>query len=215
MRRLGVLDDGDGRGRPAKSLVCLPARGPGRRARPARGAAAQGLDWVLCPAAVAAGARMFAPLRFVAPLRVGDAAAATSSARSLQQGERVREVRARGWCWPPGRSRRRRWPPACRPPDAERMALRGYVRNAGDGRPADQPRGGLAPRLPPGDGWIFPCRGGVFNIGVGIATVSDRRRQAREAGREPARGRSRPSSGSTRPRASSSLAAHGCEPARN
>jgi flavin-dependent dehydrogenase len=35
-------------------------------------------------------------------------------------------------------------------------------------------------RLRGGYGWIFPCPGGVFNVGVGLAHSHDRRRDGRE-----------------------------------
>src|SRR4029079_13691590 len=121
---------------------------------------AKRFDEIVCSAAVAAGARMFAPARFVAPLRDGgDGSGGVSGAR-LTDGESVRGVRppwlvlasgaqpqatiAAGLC-------ERRTPSA--------IALRGYVENA-----AMTPRITALEvvwhkKLSPGYGWIFPCGG--------------------------------------------------------
>ena len=124
------------------------------------------LDDILCKAAVAAGARMLPPARFESPL---EEAGQVVGAR-LKVGEASHEIRcdwlvlatgavpqaliAAGMC-------ERRTPSG--------IALRGYVKN-------DAMVGRITAldvvwhrKLRPGYGWIFPCRDGVFNIGVGIA----------------------------------------------
>ncbi|MDQ6639482.1 MAG: FAD-dependent monooxygenase, partial [Pseudomonadota bacterium] len=90
--RLGVLTQVMAEARSATTLACIAPRGgridvPGRLAVLPR----KRLDEIVCRAAVAAGARMFAPVRFVAPLR--DNGDRVVGAR-LQQGDRVRELRA-------------------------------------------------------------------------------------------------------------------------
>ena len=109
--RLGVLAQVMAEARASTTLACIAPRGgridvPGRLAVLPR----KRLDEIICAAAVAAGARMFAPVRFVAPLR--DGAGRVVGAR-LQHGERGARGAARpGSCWPAARSRRRRSPRA-------------------------------------------------------------------------------------------------------
>ena len=71
--RLGVRDEVLAEARRSATLGCIGPRGgridvPGSLAVLPR----RRLDEIVCRAAVAAGARMFAPLRFVAPLREGE-----------------------------------------------------------------------------------------------------------------------------------------------
>ncbi|MDQ6685222.1 MAG: FAD-dependent monooxygenase, partial [Pseudomonadota bacterium] len=72
--RLGVLEQVMREAKTSPTLTCVAPRGgrievPGRLAVLPR----KRLDEIVCSAAVTAGARMFAPVRFVAPLREGDA----------------------------------------------------------------------------------------------------------------------------------------------
>jgi flavin-dependent dehydrogenase len=124
------------------------------------------LDHLLCRAAVDAGARMFAPLRFMAPVEEGGQVVGAT----LQHGAATHTLRAR-WLMlasgavpqallAAGMSQRH---------TPSGVALRGYVKN-------DAMVGRISAleivwhrALTPGYGWIFPCPGGVFNIGVGIA----------------------------------------------
>lgn len=174
LRRLGVLDEVLAQAQPSAFVSCTGPRGgrvevPGTLAVLPR----KQLDLLLCRAAVAAGARMFAPLRFVAPL---EADGQVVGAR-LQQGEATRELRARWLLLATGAV-----PQALLAAGmAERqtpsgVALRGYVKN-------DAMVGRITAleivwhrALTPGYGWIFPCPGGVFNIGVGVADSHDQQK---------------------------------------
>jgi flavin-dependent dehydrogenase len=49
------------------------------------------------------------------------------------------------------------------------VALRGYVRNPAMGGRITEMEVVWHRKLRPGYGWIFPCRDGVFNLGVGVA----------------------------------------------
>nr|HET7859281.1 geranylgeranyl reductase family protein [Caldimonas sp.] len=176
LARLGCLDAVMAEARQATKLGCVAPHGgrvdvPGRLAVLPR----KRLDEILCRSAVAAGARMFAPARFVAPLREGDDAAARVVGARLQDGERVREVRAPWLVLASGAQ-----PQAtiaaglCERRTPSAIALRGYVENA-----AMTPRITALEvvwhkKLSPGYGWIFPCGGDVFNIGVGLAQRLDR-----------------------------------------
>ena len=154
--------------RASTTLACIAPRGgridvPGRLAVLPR----KRLDEILCRAAVAAGARMFAPARFVAPLR--DGAGRVVGAR-LQHGERVREVQAPWLVLASGAQ-----PQAtiaagmCERRTPSGIALRGYVENAAMTARITSLEVVWHKRLAPGYGWIFPCGGDVFNIGVGVA----------------------------------------------
>lgn len=168
LARLGALDEVMALAQPVRHLRCIAPRGgwidvPGSMAVLPR----RQLDLVLCRAAAAAGARMFAPLRFVAPLE--DEAGRVVGAR-LQSGEVEHQVRARWVVLATGA------PPQAalaagmcerRAPSA--VALRGYVRNPAMVGRITELEVLWHRRVAPGYGWIFPCRDGVFNIGVGVA----------------------------------------------
>lgn len=182
LRKLGVLDEVMAQAQPSGLVGCIGPRGgridvPGELAVLPR----KQLDEIVCRAAVAAGARMFAPLRFVATI---EADGVVVGAR-LQHGAAARELRAR-WVLlatgavpqallAAGMSQRH---------TPSGVALRGYVKN-------DAMVGRISAleivwhrALTPGYGWIFPCRDGVFNIGVGIADSHNERRNGRLAKRE-------------------------------
>ena len=167
LRKLGVLDAVLAQAQPSGFVGCIGPRGgridvPGALAVLPR----KQLDEIVCRAAVAAGARMHAPLRFVAPIESGG----TVVGARLRQGEVTREIRARRVLLATGAvpqallaaGMSQRHTPSG-------VALRGYVKN-------DAMVGRISAleivwhrALTPGYGWIFPCRDGVFNIGVGIA----------------------------------------------
>ena len=165
--RLGVKEQVLAEAQRSAALGCIGPRGgridvPGSLAVLPR----RRLDEIVCRAAVASGARMFAPLRFVAPLSEGgrvvgaefEHGGATRQVRAdwlvLATGAQPQATLAAGLC-------ERRAPSG--------IALRGYVRN-----PAMTPRIKCLEvvwhkRLAPGYGWIFPCGGDLFNVGVGVA----------------------------------------------
>ncbi|MDM0081386.1 FAD-dependent monooxygenase [Variovorax sp. J31P179] len=168
LSRLGLLDAVLARARVATHVGCV-GPGGGRVELPARLAVLprRELDELLRREAVAHGARWLAPARFEAPLfdadgRVAGAGLALpdGSSRALRArwtvlatGAAAGPLLAAGVC-------ERRLPSG--------IALRGYVRSeALAGRVA-----GLEVvwhrALRGGYGWIFPCRDGVFNIGVGL-----------------------------------------------
>jgi menaquinone-9 beta-reductase len=172
LERLGVLDAVMALAQPSGHVGCIAPRGgrvdvPGRLAVLPR----KQLDDVLCRAAVKAGARMHAPLRFVAPLEEGGVVVGAT----LQQGDEQRACRA-PWVLlatgavpqallAAGMSERH---------TPSGVALRGYVKNQAMVGRIDKLEIVWHRALQPGYGWIFPCRDGVFNIGVGIADSHDR-----------------------------------------
>ena len=167
LTRLGVLEQVMAQAQPASHVGCVGPSGgridvPGTMAVLPR----KQLDDILCKAAIAAGARMLPPARFETPLeeagrvvgarlKVGDASHAIGCDwLVLASGAVPQALIAADMC-------ERRTPSG--------IALRGYVKN-------DAMIGRVTAldvvwhrKLRPGYGWIFPCRDGVFNIGVGIA----------------------------------------------
>ncbi|HET7836938.1 MAG TPA: geranylgeranyl reductase, partial [Variovorax sp.] len=163
-----LLDAVLARARVATHVGCVAPSG-GRVELPARLAVLprRELDELLRREAVAHGARWLAPARFEAPLfdadgRVAGARLALPDGSSralparwtvLATGAAAGPLVAAGVC-------ERRLPSG--------IALRGYVRS-------EALAGGVAGlevvwhrALRRGYGWIFPCRDGVFNIGVGL-----------------------------------------------
>ncbi|MBX3621140.1 MAG: FAD-dependent monooxygenase [Rhizobacter sp.] len=167
LARLGVLDEVMARAQRATHVACIGPRGgridvPGRLAVLPR----RELDDIVCRGAVRAGARMFAPVQFDAPLTdtAGRVCGATLSHDGhtrelfadwvvLATGAVPQALMAAGMC-------ERQTPTG--------VALRGYVKN-------DAMVGRIKAlevvwhrKLRPGYGWIFPCPDGVFNIGAGV-----------------------------------------------
>ena len=180
--RLGVLDEVMASAEASAHVGCIGPRGgridvPGRLAVLPR----KELDLILCRAAVAAGARMHAPLRYVGSI---EADGRVVGAR-LQHGDVTRELRARWVVLATGAVPQallaagmsdRHTPSG--------VALRGYVRNPAMVGRIQALEIVWHRALAPGYGWIFPCPGGVFNIGVGIADSHDARRDGKLTKRE-------------------------------
>jgi len=182
LRKLGVLDAVLAQAQASTHVGCIGPRGgridvPGTLAVLPR----RELDQIICSAAVAAGARMFAPLRFVAPLEAGGAVVGAT----LQHGETTRELHCRWLLLASGAV-----PQALMAAGmSERhtpsgVALRGYLRNATMRGRIDKLEVVWHRAVAPGYGWIFPCRDGVFNIGVGIVDSHSIRRDGKLAKKE-------------------------------
>jgi len=180
--KLGVLDEVMAQAQASGFVGCIGPSGgrvdvPGVLAVLPR----KELDLILCRAAVAAGARMFAPVRFVAPLEEGGRVVGAR----LHHGETTHELRARWVLLASGAV-----PQALLAAGmSERhtpsgVALRGYVKNDAMVGRIDKLEIVWHRALSPGYGWIFPCRDGVFNIGVGIADSHDEHRNGKLTKRE-------------------------------
>jgi geranylgeranyl reductase family protein len=172
LERLGVREAVLAEARHATALRCVAPRGgcldvPGTLAVLPR----KRLDAIVCAAAVAAGARMFAPLLFVGLRR--DAAGRVVGA-TLQHGEARRDLEARWVVLATGAET-----PAliaagvCERRAASGIALRGYVHHPAMAAQVDRLEVVWHRRLGRGYGWIFPCGDGVFNIGVGATLAPD------------------------------------------
>jgi len=177
LHQLGVLDEVMAVAQSSTHVGCTGPRGgrvdvPGRLAVLPR----KLLDEILCRRAVSAGARMFAPVRFQATI---DVDGVVVGAR-LHHLEHTREVRARWVLLATGAV-----PQALIAAGmAERqtpsgVALRGYVRNTAMADRITSLEVVWHRALAPGYGWIFPCRDGVFNIGVGIADSHVKRKNGK------------------------------------
>ena len=124
------------------------------------------LDHILCRAAVEAGARMHAPVRFERPLE--DAAGQVCGAQ-LRQGDEQRDLHARTVILATGAM-----PQAliaaglCTRRAPSGVALRAYVSHPEMARRVQRIEVIWHPRLRHGYGWVFPAPGGLFNIGVGV-----------------------------------------------
>ena len=168
LARLGALEAVMAEAQAVTALTCVAPRG-GRIDVPATLAVLprRRLDEIVCRAAVVAGARMFAPLQFVAPLRDADSRCVGAT---LKQGAALREIRATWVVLATGAQ-----PQAmiaagqCERRTPSGTAMRGYVRNAAMVARITRLEVGWHKRLAPGYGWIFPCGRDVFNIGVGVA----------------------------------------------
>ena len=182
LRKLGVLDEVMAQAQASGFVGCIGPRGgrvdvPGVLAVLPR----KVLDLILCRAGVAAGARMFAPVRFGAPVEEGGRVVGAQ----LHHADTTHEIRARWVVLASGAV-----PQALLAAGmSERhtpsgVALRGYVKNDAMVGRIDKLEIVWHRALSPGYGWIFPCRNGVFNIGVGIADSHDEHRNGKLTKRE-------------------------------
>ncbi len=182
LRALGVLDEVMAQAQSAGFVGCIGPRGgrvdvPGVLAVLPR----KELDLILCRAAVAAGARMFAPVRFMAPIEANGVVVGAT----LQHAEATRELRARWVVLASGAVPQaliaagmstRQTPSG--------VALRGYVKNDAMVGRIDKLEVVWHRAVTPGYGWIFPCPGGIFNIGVGVADSHGQERDGKLGMRE-------------------------------
>ena len=168
LARLGVLDEVMALARPAQHVGCIGPRGgrvdvPGTLAVLPR----RELDQILCRSAALAGAKMFAPVHFEGLLH--DAAGRVDGA-TVGHGAVKREIRARWVLLATGAV-----PQAliaagvCERQTPSGIAMRTYIRNPSMAERLRALDVVWDRRLRPGYGWIFPCRDGVFNVGVGVA----------------------------------------------
>ena len=127
------------------------------------------LDAILCRAAVDAGARMAAPVRFDAPVRH---ASGRITGALLSQGGQSRAVAARWLVLATGAA-----PSAllaagvCERRTPSSMALRAYVRHEGLAARLNGLHFVWHAQLHGGYGWIFPGPDHTYNIGVGVTST--------------------------------------------
>ena len=181
LQRLGVLDEVLSVARVLTHVRCYAPSGrsvdiPGSLAVLPR----RQLDHLLAQAAVRAGAHMFTPWRFEAPLR--DDGQRVIGARLRLVGaepRQVREVRARHVVLATGAA-----PQAllaaqlCTRQVPSAMGLRGYVRHPGLAERIPHLEVAWHPKLAGGYGWIFPCGPDLYNIGIGITDSHQARSHA-------------------------------------
>jgi geranylgeranyl reductase family protein len=167
LRRLGVLEEVMAQAQAVQYVACVGPSGgridvPGTMAVLPR----KLLDNILVDAARRAGARVHAPVRFEGPI---EEAGRVVGAR-LKTGDVTAEMRAPWVVLATGAV-----PQAliaadmCQRRTPSGIALRGYVKNDAMVDRITTMDVVWHRRLRPGYGWIFPCRDGVFNVGVGVA----------------------------------------------
>ena len=177
LRKLGVLDAVMREAQPSGFVGCVGPRG-GRI--DVAGALAvlprKALDLILCRAAVDAGARMFAPLRFIAPLEANDASGQTTViGATLRHADTTHELRARWVVLASGAVPQALMAAGMSTRTAPSgVALRGYVKNDAMVGRIDKLEVVWHRAVTPGYAWIFPCADGVFNIGVGMGDSHSR-----------------------------------------
>ncbi len=182
LRKLGVLDEVMAQAQPSGFVGCIGPRGgridvPGALAVLPR----KEFDLILCRAAVAAGARMFAPVRFMAPIESNGVVVGAA----LQHRQTTRALLARWVVLASGAV-----PQALMAAGMSTratpsgVALRGYVKNEAMVGRIDKLEVVWHRAVAPGYGWIFPCPNGVFNIGVGISDSHNTTRGGKLAKRE-------------------------------
>ncbi|MFI4931228.1 MAG: NAD(P)/FAD-dependent oxidoreductase [Burkholderiales bacterium] len=166
LQRLGVYDEVMAAAQRARHVACIGPRGgrvdvPGRLAVLPR----RELDDIVCRAAARAGAALHAPARFEAPLLDGQRVVGAR----VRMHDATREIRARQVVLATGAV-----PQAliaaglCERRTPSAVALRGYVHHPAMSERITELEVVWHKRLSKGYGWIFPCRDGVFNIGVGL-----------------------------------------------
>jgi menaquinone-9 beta-reductase len=166
LKRLGVFDEVMRHAQPAQHVGCIGPRGgridvPGSLAVLPR----RVLDDILCRSAQRAGAVGLMPARFEAPIEEGGRVVGAR----LKVGDASHDIRARWVVMATGAVPQAMLAAGlCERRTPSGVALRAYVKN-------DAMVGRIQAleivwhkKLRPGYGWIFPCREGVFNIGVGI-----------------------------------------------
>ena len=172
LQRLGVLAEVMAVAQAAAHVGCIGPRGgrvdvPGRLAVLPR----KQLDDILKCAAERAGARFHAPWRFEAPLLDGEGEAATVvGARLKSASAGLHELRARWVVLATGAVPKALMAAGvCERHTPSGIALRGYVHHPGLRGRVKALEVVWHKQLSKGYGWIFPCPGDVFNIGVGLA----------------------------------------------
>jgi geranylgeranyl reductase family protein len=166
LRRLGVLDEVLARALVVDAARCVAPSGrsvdvPGELAVIPR----RELDAILCRSAVLAGARMYAPARFVAPLLSPDGRVVGASL--LADGQ-TRDIRARWLVLATGATTDSlELLDLCQRRAASSMAMRAYVRHPDLADDLPGMRFVWHPELKGGYGWIFPGPHHTYNIGVG------------------------------------------------
>jgi geranylgeranyl reductase family protein len=182
LQRLGVYDEVMAQAQRVRHVGCVGPRGgrvdvPGRLAVLPR----RQLDDIICRAAVRAGAQLHAPVRFEAPLLEAERVVGAR----LKSGDAVHELRTRQVVLATGAV-----PQAliaagvCERRTPSGVALRGYVHHPAMASRITELEVVWHKRLRKGYGWIFPCRDGVFNIGVGLAHSHDKQVEGRQTMQE-------------------------------
>jgi geranylgeranyl reductase family protein len=177
LRRLGVYDEVAALATPVPHVRCVGPSGrhidiPGTMSVLPR----KVLDHVLVRAAQRAGARLFTPLRFEAPLLDGERVVGAR----FKSPTGMHEIAARWVVMATGAVPQAMTAAAlCERHTPSGVALRGYVKHEGLVGRITQLQLVWHPRMRGGYGWIFPAPGGLFNIGAGLTGSHVRQRDGK------------------------------------
>ncbi len=169
LKRLGVLDAVMARAQRVEHVACIGPRGgrvdvPGNLAVLPR----RELDDILKRNAEAAGAQFVAPWRFESVLTDEDSGRVIGALFKTPEGPRT--IHARWTILATGAVPRALMAAGmCQRHTPSGVALRGYVLNPALVGRIQALEIFWHKRLRMGYGWVFPCPGGVFNVGVGLA----------------------------------------------
>ncbi|MEY2688548.1 MAG: hypothetical protein RL375_2746 [Pseudomonadota bacterium] len=182
LRELGVHDEVMDQAHRVSHVACIAPRGgrvevPGQLAVLPR----RRLDHLLVRAAQRAGAHLATPWRFGAPLEKDGRVVGGKLIRGQRDGgpAQVIDVQARWVVLATGAAMQAMVGAGlCERRAPSGLALRTYVHHARLRQPIRAMEVVWHRRLSPGYGWIFPCGGDVYNIGVGLFDGRQRERQA-------------------------------------
>ena len=187
LRELGVYDEVMDQAHRVSHVACIAPRGgrvdvPGQLAVLPR----RRLDHLLVRAAQRAGAHLATPWRFGAPIEEGGRVVGGKLIRGQRDGgpAQVIDVQARWVVLATGAGMQAMVGAGlCERRAASGLALRTYVHHANLRQAIHAMEVVWHRRLSPGYGWVFPCGGDVYNVGVGIfnAPQQEIERQQRNA----------------------------------
>jgi flavin-dependent dehydrogenase len=178
LRELGVYDEVMDQAHRVSHVACIAPRGgrvevPGQLAVLPR----RRLDHLLVRAAQRAGARLATPWRFGAPIEEGGRVVGGKLIRGQRGGAaaQVIDVRARWVVLATGAGMQAMVGAGlCERRAPSGLALRTYVHHADLRESIHAMEVVWHRRLSPGYGWVFPCGGDVYNIGVGVFNTRQR-----------------------------------------
>ncbi|MBK6851648.1 MAG: FAD-dependent monooxygenase [Burkholderiales bacterium] len=182
LRELGVYDEVMDQAHRVSHVGCIAPRGgrvdvPGQLAVLPR----RRLDHLLVRAAQRAGAHLATPWRFGAPIEEGGRVVGGKLIRGQRDGgaAQVIDVQARWVVLATGAGMQAMVGASlCERRAPSGLALRTYVHHTHLPQAIQAMEVVWHRRLSPGYGWVFPCGGDVYNVGVGVFDSQRREREA-------------------------------------
>jgi geranylgeranyl reductase family protein len=178
LRELGVYNEVMDQAHFVGHVACIAPRGgrvevPGQLAVLPR----RRLDHLLVRAAMRAGARLATPWRFGAPIEEGGRVVGGKLIRGQRDGgaAQVIDVQARWVVLATGAAMQAMVGAGlCERRAPSGLALRAYVHHANLHQAVQAMEVVWHRHLSPGYGWVFPCGGDVYNVGVGVFNTRQR-----------------------------------------